>query len=111
MASINMSIGPKIQFKASEVPNTLVLRNNSPIFSYLTLASGGYIINISPMANGILVVPLEKELTRPDEDGIKKPIDTPIAIARKIQNVRYRSRSPSFLRSAAGAQIIADILI
>lgn len=85
---MNMSAGPKIQFMASEVPSTLVLRNTSPIFSYLTLASGGYIISISPMASGIWVVPLEKELMKPAEDGIKKPIDTPTTIARKIHKVK-----------------------
>jgi hypothetical protein len=36
-----------------------------------TLVKGGYIIKINPMANGILVVPLEKELIKFAELGIK----------------------------------------
>jgi hypothetical protein len=40
------------------------------------------------MASGIFVVPEEKELRNPLLDGIKYPIETPIAIARKIQRVR-----------------------
>jgi hypothetical protein len=35
------------------------------------LASGGYIIRIRPTASGILVVPEEKELMNPEEEGIK----------------------------------------
>jgi hypothetical protein len=38
------------------------LEKTSPIFSYFTFAKGGYIIKIKPIANGILVVPLENEL-------------------------------------------------
>jgi hypothetical protein len=41
------------------------------MFSYFTLARGGYIISIKPIAKGILVVPLENELINPDEEGIK----------------------------------------
>jgi len=41
-----------------------------------------------PIAKGILVVPEEKELIRPEEDGIKYPVPTPIAIAIKIHRVR-----------------------
>ena len=61
-AKINMNTGPIIQFRISEAVSTFVFLNTSPIFSYFTFASGGYIIKINPMANGILVVPLEKEL-------------------------------------------------
>jgi hypothetical protein len=35
------------------------------------LANGGYIINIKPTANGILVVPLENELINVADDGNK----------------------------------------
>jgi len=80
------------------------------MFSYFTFASGGYIINISPMANGILVVPDEKELMNEEEEGIKYPMDTPDAIARNIHRVRYLSRKESFLRSAAGVQLLEDIV-
>jgi hypothetical protein len=36
-----------------------------------TLVSGGYIIIMSPTANGILVDPDENELIQTDESGIK----------------------------------------
>jgi hypothetical protein len=52
------------------------------------LASGGYIIRISPIANGIFVVPFEKELMKPLLEGIKYPMATPHAMARKIQRVK-----------------------
>ena len=45
------------QFCTSDSPSTFQLRNTSPSSSYFTLASGGYIIRISPMAMGMLVVP------------------------------------------------------
>ncbi|QNR84363.1 hypothetical protein H9N25_21050 [Pedobacter riviphilus] len=44
-----------------------------PIFSYFTLANGRYIIRIRPIASGILVVPLEKELINTEEE--KKDTD------------------------------------
>ncbi len=40
------------------------------------------------MASGMLVVPLDMELMKLAVEGIKKPIATPAAIARKIQRVR-----------------------
>ena len=61
-------------------------------------------MRISPIAIGIFVVPLWKRFTKAPVDGTKCPTATPIAIARKIQSVRKRSRNESFLR-AAGAQI------
>jgi hypothetical protein len=64
-------MGPIIQFKNNDAPNTFAFLKTSPKFSYRTLANGGYIINIKPIANGILVVPLEKELMNPEEEGIK----------------------------------------
>ena len=58
------------------------------------------------MANGILVVPLEKEPIKLAESGIKCPMEIPINIARKIQSVRYLSKNPKrFLR--AGVQLWA----
>ena len=63
------------------------------------------------MANGILVVPEEKELIKVDEEGMKYPIDTPTAIAIKIHSVKYLSKKLNFLRSFAGAQLFADIII
>ena len=44
-----------IQFCTSDRPSTLKLRKTSPSSSYFTLASGGYIIRIRPMAMGMLV--------------------------------------------------------
>ena len=60
-----------VSFNKSEAPSTFVFLKTSPICSYLTLANGGYIIKINPIANGIFVVPLEKELIKPLLDGIK----------------------------------------
>ena len=45
------------QFCSSERPRTFRFLNTSPSSSYLTLARGGYIIRIRPMAMGMLVVP------------------------------------------------------
>ena len=60
MASRNMRIGPTIQFCTRESVSTLKLRNTLPNSSYFTLARGGYIIRIKPMAMGMLVVPTWK---------------------------------------------------
>ena len=77
------------QFCTSDSPSTFQLRNTSPSSSYFTLASGGYIIRISPMAMGMLVVSTWKTV---DEGlaprGRAYPAPTPTAIARKIQRVR-----------------------
>jgi hypothetical protein len=43
---------------------------------------------MSPIANGIFVVPFEKELINVADEGIKKPIVTPIAMAKKIHKVK-----------------------
>jgi hypothetical protein len=51
------------------------------------------------MAKGMLVVPFEKELINPTLSGIKLPMDTPRAIARKIHKVKFRSRKLNFFRS------------
>jgi len=59
MANTNISIGPTIQFNINEALNTLVSLNTSPMFSYFTLASGVHHQD-NPMANGILVVRLNK---------------------------------------------------
>jgi hypothetical protein len=60
------------------------------------LASGGYIMRMSPIANGIFVVPFDIELMKLVLDGMKCPIPTPISIAKKIHAVRKRSRKPNF---------------
>ena len=111
MAKKNIKIGPTIQFKTNEVVIILVSLNTCPRFSYFTFAKGGYIIKINPIAKGIFVVPLEKELIKVADNGKKKPTLTPIAMAKKIQSVKKRSKKPSFLRSAIGAQLFADILL
>jgi hypothetical protein len=49
-------MGPITQFWISESAKTFTLRNTWGNCSYFTLASGGYIIRISPMAMGMLVV-------------------------------------------------------
>ena len=71
MANTNISTGPIIQLSNKETPSTFVFLNTSLSLSYLTLVKGGYIIKINPMANGILVVPVEKELIKMDDDGKK----------------------------------------
>ncbi|OPY61855.1 MAG: hypothetical protein A4E57_04103 [Syntrophorhabdaceae bacterium PtaU1.Bin034] len=58
MARTNMKIGPITQFCTSDRPRTLTFLNTSPRSSYLTLAKGGYIMRIRPMAIGTLMVPL-----------------------------------------------------
>src|SRR5690606_29040389 len=105
MAKMNINIGPIIQFKISETLNTFVSLNTCPRFSYFTFAKGGYIIKINPIAKGMFVVPLENEFIKSDDEGIKYPTPTPMAMAIKIQSVRYRLMNPIFLRSATGAQI------
>ena len=61
---------------------------------------------MSPIAMGMLVVPDWKRLTNAAELGMKCPMATPMAMARKIQRVRKRSRNESFLRGR-GAQVCA----
>jgi hypothetical protein len=108
IAKKNISVGPIIQLSNNETLNILVFLNTSPIFSYLTFANGGYIINIKPMANGILVVPLENELINCEESGKKYPMLIPTNIAIKIQSVKKRSRKFSFFL-CTGLQFIALI--
>ena len=50
-------------------PSTFLFRKTRPSSSYFTLASGGYIIRIRPMAMGMLVVPTFKALMTPVEAG------------------------------------------
>ena len=71
IASTNINIGPTIQLINRETARTFVLLKTTLSFSYLTFVNGGYIINIKPIANGILVVPDENELINVDADGKK----------------------------------------
>ena len=66
-----MRMGPMIQLSNNETLNTFVFLNTSFSLSYFTFVNGGYIINIKPMASGILVVPDEKELMNVAEEGKK----------------------------------------
>jgi len=52
------------------------------------LASGGYIIRMSPMAIGRLVVPTVKRPQKPATPLHRAPVATPMPMARKIQRVR-----------------------
>ena len=59
------------QFCTSDRPSTFQLRKTSPSSSYFTLASGGYIIRIRPMAMGMFVVPAWKRLMKDSTPGTK----------------------------------------
>ena len=71
MARTNIRMGPITQLSNKETPRTFVFLKTSPSFSYFTLANGGYIIRINPIASGILVVPLENELINVEDEGIE----------------------------------------
>src|SRR5690606_24584975 len=97
MASKNIKTGPITQFKISEMERILTFLNISGNKEYLTLANGGYIINMRPIAIGIFVVPVLNELRYSGNEGIKYPMPTPTAMARNIQRVRFLSRKFNFL--------------
>ncbi len=97
MARANMRIGPMTQFCTSESPRIFLFRKTSPSSSYFTLASGGYIIRIRPIAIGTLVVPTWKLLMKASVPWMKYPSPTPRAIAAKIQSVKYLSMKESLL--------------
>ncbi len=102
-ARANISTGPITQFCNSESPSTLRLRKTSPSRSYCTLASGGYIIRISPTAIGMLVVPAWYRCKSAGTPGTKRPRTTPAAMARKIHSVRKRSTKESLGLPGVGA--------
>jgi hypothetical protein len=98
IARANMRTGPIIQFWIRERPRILKFLKTPPNYSYLTFASGGYIIRIKPMAIGILVVLSGEDFNESQNDAIagkKYPEKTPRNIARNIQRVRYLSRNLS----------------
>ena len=64
------------------------LRKTSPNSSYRTLVNGGYIINISPMAMGTDVEPMDSDSETEEIPGQKCPALTPMAMAKNIQTVR-----------------------
>ena len=85
-----------IQFWMRESAKIFLSLKTKPISSYFTLASGGYIIKIKPMAIGSEVVPIESELINCVDEGEKTPRRTPMAMARKIHNVKYESKKDNF---------------
>ncbi len=64
-----MRTGPTIQFCTREMPRIFQLWKTSPSSSYFTLAKGGYIMTINPIAMGMLVVPTWKRLMKPATAG------------------------------------------
>jgi hypothetical protein len=102
-------MGPITQFKNNDKLKTFRLLNTSFNLLYLTFVKGGYIINISPTANGILVVPLENEFIIFDTLGLKYPIPIPINMAKNIHRVKYLSKKLNFFLSCVGAHLFADI--
>ena len=97
MAKKNIKIGPIIQFCTKDRRSTFQSLNTCPSFSYFTFASGGYIITIRPMASGTDVVPICMLESTSEKLGTTYPKPNPMAIAPKIQKVRYRSRKESLL--------------
>jgi hypothetical protein len=72
-------------------PSILKFRKTPPSSSYFTLARGGYIIRIKPIAMGILVVLSGEDFNESQNvatAGKKYPVKTPINIARNIHKVR-----------------------
>jgi hypothetical protein len=70
-ARANIRTGPTTQFWTSESPSTLPLRKTRGISSYRTLASGGYIMRMSPAAMGSEVVPTESAFTAGTTPGTR----------------------------------------
>jgi hypothetical protein len=71
VANKNIKNGPIIQVIKKEAVSNFGFSNIKEIFEKSILVNGGYIITINPIAKGIFVVPLEKELIKPLLDGIK----------------------------------------
>jgi hypothetical protein len=71
VASKNIKNGPIIQVIKKEAVSNFGWLNILGTCEKSILVSGGYIIKIKPIANGILVVPDEKELIKVAELGIK----------------------------------------
>jgi hypothetical protein len=77
----------------NELISNLGLLKTDGILAKSTFANGGYIININPMAKGILVVPTDSSLIPSANPSNPYPKATPIPIAKKIQSVRYLSKN------------------
>lgn len=80
--------GSRWALRDAWLTNNLLHRGSS----YFTLASGGYIIRIKPIAIGMLVDPIERLFNALGTPSNNAPRPTPSAMAAKIQSVRYRSR-------------------
>jgi hypothetical protein len=88
MARTNISSGPITQFCSSDRASRRLSANTWCSSSYFTLASGGYIITIRPMAMGRLVEPSDRLFSQAGRPANRLPRPTPRAMARKIQTVR-----------------------
>ena len=87
-ASPNINSGPISQFWTSDNTSTRLSANTRCNSSYLTLASGGYIITISPMAMGRLVLPTDIRSISKGSPSIQVPRAMPRPMAAKIHSVR-----------------------
>jgi hypothetical protein len=75
----------------------LLILNYFSYFFILHLASGGYIIMISPRAIGQDIVPVLNAPTDFAKSGNKQPPKTPTIIAIKIHRVKNLSRKDNFI--------------
>ena len=114
-AKTNINTGPITQFNNSETPSTFLFWKTSPIFSYFTFANGGNIIRINPMASGTFTPPL-LVFDFKTVSGKKYPIPTPIAMAKNIHKVKYRSKndkdffsSPTFTQAGCNSFITKSL--
>ena len=91
----NIKSGPINQFNTKEKLNNLLSDNTSGKDLKSTLARGGYIIAISPMAIGIFTSLIDSPPIKPETPGANAPSVNPNIIARRIQTVKYLSKNPS----------------
>src|SRR5258708_10178702 len=80
MERANMRTGPMTQFMTRERVRTLMFLKTWPSSSYLTLARGGYIMRVRPMAGGKLVVPGLEGVMKAGGPGIEISRATPMAL-------------------------------
>ena len=69
IAKKNINVGAIIQFINMDIAKMRLSLNTLGRSSYRTLAKGGYIMSIKPIAIGILVEPYWKELINPPTSG------------------------------------------
>ena len=82
-----------IQLSVNDMDSPFLSLNTFPSFSYLTFVSGGRSIKISPLANKKSVCPVVLFASIVlGASGLKYPILTLTAIARKIQSGKYLSK-------------------